>query len=387
MNASLFKFTHSQWIPHLNNKSKTPENAQLVLCFGAKESLIQSSIYQNLASEFKSAEIVMCSTAGEIYQESVLDHTLTAVAIEFQHSYIYTSSVNISSSDISYDKTIELMSKLSSEGLQYVMVLSDGSLVNGSEVVRALNDYGSYLFEVLGRDVLITGGLAGDAANFKSTLVGLNEPPKEGQIVAIGFYGEKLKVSHGTWGGWEGFGLEKEITKSEGNILYEIDGKNALELYKRYLGDDAKNLPASALLFPLTIKIPGVASPIVRTILSVNEDEKTMTFAGNVPQGCKVRLMKANFDKLIDAAGRAAAESRSDYKNSPDFSLLVSCVGRKLVLGPRIEEEVEAVLEEFGSDSPIAGFYAYGEISPFNQKMQCQLHNQTMTITSFYELP
>jgi hypothetical protein len=111
-----------------------------------------------------------------------------------------------------------------------------------------------------------------------------------------------------------------------------------------------------------------------------------MTFAGDVPVGSKVRLMKANFDNLTDAASRAASNTISGHNVKPDFSLLVSCVGRKLVLGPRIEEEVEAVCETIGKNIPVAGFYSYGEISPFNEGGSCQLHNQTMTITSFYEL-
>jgi len=198
--------------------------------------------------------------------------------------------------------------------------------------------------------------------------------------------GKLLTVTHGSQGGWQTFGLEKEVTSSAGNKLFELDSKNALEIYKKYLGPEAGNLPGSALMFPLSVIIPGSKQPVVRTILSINNDEQSMTFAGDIPPGSKVRFMKANFDMLTSAAAEAAQNTMPDKNKSPDFSLLISCVGRKIILGLRTEEEVEAVQESLGNKTPVAGFYSYGEIAPFNEGSNCRLHNQTMTITSFYEL-
>lgn len=321
----------------------------------------------------------MCSTAGEIYHDTVLDDTLVAVALTFSDTRIKTTSVNIQDYNTSFDAAQGLVNKLITKDLAYVLVLSDGNLVNGSELVKGLHTGET--------SVLVTGGLAADAANFKSTLVGLNERPTEGKIIGIGFYGKKLIVSHGSQGGWDTFGLEKEITSAETNVLYEIDNENALDIYKKYLGPDAENLPGSALFFPLSVTIPGAKKSIVRTILSIDEAQKSMTFAGDVPIGSKVRFMKANFDKLTVAAAMAAQETSSYSDLKPDLALLVSCVGRKLIYGPRIDEEVEAVSETLGKNVPLIGFYANGEISPFRDRGNCQLHNQTMTITSFYELP
>ncbi|MFT3702179.1 MAG: FIST C-terminal domain-containing protein [Agriterribacter sp.] len=180
---------------------------------------------------------------------------------------------------------------------------------------------------------------------------------------------------------------QREVTRSSGNKLFEIDAKNALELYMRYLGPaDAEKLPGSALLFPLSVITPGSPMPVIRTILSIDKEENSMTFAGDIPERSKVRFMRANFDKLNAAAAKAAQQTLEGKNTKPDFSLLVSCVGRKLILGDRIDEEVEAVIETLGDKTPVAGFYSYGEISPFNEGGNCRLHNQTMTITSFYEL-
>jgi hypothetical protein len=232
----------------------------------------------------------------------------------------------------------------------------------------------------------VTGGLAGDGARFSRTFAGLDLVPEEGNVVAVGFYGDHLKIGHGSFGGWDEFGPERTITRSEKNILFEIDGKNALDLYKEYLGPYSEELPGSALLFPLSIREPDSNEHLVRTILSINEQEKSMLFAGNMPEGSKIRLMKANFDRLINGSSTAARNSFSSLENgSPELALLVSCVGRKLILQERTDEEVQAVKQIFGDQTSLAGFYSYGEISPFNPNTRCELHNQTMTITTFSE--
>ncbi len=378
MNTSLYKFSENVWIKHQKSQALEDDKANLVLCFGSKTMLEIDSIYSTVKSKFPSALISMCSTAGEIYQNDVYSDSLVAVAMSFDKTKIEAKTINIKDYSNSYHAGIGLVKKIAKENLAYLMVLSDGSLVNGSELVKGLSTQ-------INKDVLITGGLAGDGADFQSTLLGLNEQPKEGEIIAIGFYGNNLTVEHGSQGGWDIFGLEKRITKSTDNVLFELGGQNALELYKKYLGPESKNLPGAALLYPLSVVIPGASKPIVRTILSINEEEKSMTFAGDVPVGSKVRFMKSNFTKLTNAASQAASQTSLKRKDQPDLAILISCVGRKLVLGEKIDEEVKAVSKSFNDETLLAGFYSYGEISPFNEGGDCQLHNQTMTITSFYE--
>jgi len=353
---------------------------QLVFGFGNKELLLNKNMYLQLRKTFPVANIALCSTAGEIFNYEVLDDSLSIMAIEFNNTSIHSASVNISSYDSSYDAGADLISKIDQIDLKYIFILSDGGKVNGSELVRGIES-------VVQHKIPVTGGLAGDGIRFLSTLVGLNEQPESGNIVAIGFYGNSIKISHGSMGGWEMFGPEKTITRSVSNELFEINNVNALDLYKQYLGKYAEELPGSALLFPLSIKLPGVDDPIVRTILSVNNESKSMIFAGDLPEGAKVRFMKANFDKLIDAASDAALKSLVQFKaEPPKLSILISCVGRKLILGDRVDEEVEAVKNVFGETTVVSGFYSYGEISPLNINTKCELHNQTMTITSFDEI-
>lgn len=356
------------------------ENYQLVLGFGEKEILASQAVYMQLRAIFPKAQIALCSTAGEIYDREVLDDSVSITAIEFKKTKINSASVEISDFDSSYTAGAGLVSKLEQNNLKYVLILSDGSLVNGSELVRGVHS-------VIGDNIPVTGGLAGDGVNFISTLVGLNSEPSHGNMIAIGFYGNSIKIGHGSMGGWETFGVEKTITKSLSNVLFEIDNQNALDIYKKYLGEYANELPGSALLFPLSLKLPNETESIVRTILSIDNNNKTMIFAGDVPIGSKVRFMRANFDKIIDAASGAAENSLVQFNfNEPQLALLISCVGRKIILGKRVDEEVEAVADIFNNKPTIFGFYSYGEISPLKINTKCELHNQTMTITTFKEI-
>lgn len=378
MLTSLYKYCQHEWTENTANQLIDKKEAQLVLCFCGKDLLINEDIFSLVKAKFPSAEIAITSTSGQIYQEDVSDNSMVVAAIKFEKTTIKTASINIKDYRNSHEAAINLANKLPKENLTYVMIFSDGSDVNGSELVKGFNI-------ALRKNVIVTGGLAGDDANFKSTLVGLNRQPSSGEIIAIGFYGYNIDITHGSQGGWEVFGLEKEVTKSKDNVLYEIDHKSALELYKKYLGSEAENLPASALLFPLSVIIPGAIKPVVRTILSIDEAQNSMTFAGDVPVGSKVRFMKSSIEKITDAAATAAKDSLANLNHQPNFSLLISCVGRKLVLGHQTNEELIAVKNTLGNETLIAGFYSYGEISPFNDGSECQLHNQTMSITSFYE--
>lgn len=356
------------------------EKCQLVLVFGSSDAIINPEVFNHIKSLYPNADIVFSSTAGEILDSMVYDDSAVATAVQFEKSTIRCVKTNIKHHANSFDTGMFLMDKLSADDLSCVFIISDGTFINGSELVSGLNKDNRHR-------VPVTGGLAGDAARFEKTYTGINHLPSQGNVIAIGFYGASIKVGHGSVGGWDEFGPERTITRSNKNILFEIDGDNALDLYKKYLGDYVKELPGSALLFPLSLRMNGDDKNIVRTILSIDEEQKSMTFAGNLPEGSKVRLMKANFDKIIEASSMAASNAFNDIENSkPHLALLVSCVGRKLILQERTDEELEAAKDILGEDVTITGFYSYGEISPFNESVQCELHNQTMTITTFTEV-
>ena len=379
MKACLQLFKNNQWTTHPKSDVVDPSRTTLVLGFGEK-SLLEGDLYARLQERYPAASIVLCSTSGEIYDDTVNDHTVSVSAMEFEHTAVRAVSTDIGNHASSFDAGRALMDQIGMEDLSYILILSDGTMVNGSELVRGINSVVNYR-------VPVTGGLAGDAARFESAPVALNGIPEQGKIVAVAFYGNRLQVGHASMGGWDTFGPEREVTKSAANELSEIDGKNALELYKLYLGDYAKDLPGSALLFPLSVKLPDSTEPVVRTILKIDNEKQIMIFAGDVPQGAQVRFMRANFDRLVDAATQAGTQTLiMKPESQPKLALLISCVGRKLILESRVEEEVVAVSEAFNHNALLTGFYSYGEISPFTTKSRCELHNQTMTVTTLNEL-
>jgi hypothetical protein len=378
MKVATTLYKDNSFIEGKNEANLNFEKAQLVLGFGSRALISDPSSFEKIKNRYPNSEILVCSSAGEIYNTEVMDHTISIVAISFSSTTLKTSEVDIDQFSSSFEAGKSLINTFPQEGLKTVFILSDGGRVNGSELVKGMN----FAKE---EKVLITGGLAGDGSKFEKTYVGLNKVPETGKIIAVGFYGDQLEISHGSIGGWESFGLERTVTKSTENVLFEIDGKNALDLYKTYLGKYAAELPGSALLFPLSIKLDESEYPIVRTILSIDEKNQSMTFAGDIPVNSKVRFMKANFDRIIDAASDAATNCLAMNTVNPKLAILVSCVGRKLILGNRIEEEIEAVSEIFGSQTLLSGFYSYGEISPLKPMANCELHNQTMTITCLNE--
>lgn len=353
--------------------------AQLALVFGNTTILQNKTGLEQIRQAYPKAQLLGCSTAGEICGAEVTDDSLTCTAILFEHTRLKGASVRVESPEQSCAAGETLAKSMDKSGLVHVFVLSDGLKVNGSELVKGLT-------KNLPPEITVTGGLSGDGDRFKKTLVVWNGDPQQDTVAAIGFYGDRLKVGYASLGGWDPFGPERLITRSKGNVLYEMDGRSALELYKNYLGDHAKDLPAAGLLFPLSLRTKEGTAGVVRTILSVNEADQSMTFAGDVPEGSFAQLMKANFDRLIDGAIGAAKTSYTAVgSSSPDLAILISCVGRKLVLKQRIEEEVEGVRDVMGGKTVLTGFYSYGEISPFTPNARCELHNQTMTITTLTE--
>ena len=365
------------WDP--TEPGKLGDAAQLILLFGSTSVLKEGRYLDTIKTSYPGAHLLGCSTSGEICDTQVLDDSVVVTAISFEYTRIQCTKVEIGNLECSFAAGERLAKALGTKELVHVFVLSDGLIVNGSELVAGLTKH-------LPAQVSVTGGLSGDGTRFQETLVFFDGQPRQNVIVAVGFYGTRLTVGYGSEGGWDPYGPERLITRSKGNILHELDGKSALELYKTYLGEHAKGLPATGLLFPLSIRTKQSETAVVRTILSISDEGQNMTFAGDVPEGAYARFMKANFDRLIDgAAGAAKTSFEAGASVSPDLAVLVSCVGRKLVLKQRAEEEVEAVREILGEDTVMTGFYSYGEIAPFVPGARCDLHNQTMTITTFSE--
>lgn len=370
-----YKFDREEGRPtRLDNEGRSPD---LLLCFGASSMLGDPTPFLELSTAFPHAIFMGCSTAGEILAQEVYDDSLVVAAVEFDSTDVRQAISPVSAST-SYETGASLARDLQGhDGLRAMFVLTDGLDINGSQLTSGISS-------VLDGNVPVTGGLAADGDRFETTWVLVDGKPVSGHATAVGFYGQSIRVGHGSKGGWTMFGPERIVTRSDGNVLYELDGKPALRLYKEYLGELAGDLPASGLLFPLALREPAGDKELVRTILAVDEESESLTFAGEIPQGHRAKLMQASFERLLDGAEGAAEYALEKSSPHAELSIAISCVGRRLVLGERSEDELEATLHVLPETVQQVGFYSYGEISPFLEG-SCDLHNQTMTLTTIGE--
>ena len=376
MKLTSYQYIDGSWSAPL--AAVTQPDRTLVLAFGAPERDVVEEAVAEVIGVAGDAPIVGCSTSGEIYKDFVYDKSVSVAVCEFDATRVRSAVAEISEASESKRAGQDIANALNADDLRAVLVFSDGLCVNGTDLAHGIRS-------VLGQDVSVTGGLAGDGPRFESTWVIAEGALKSGRVVAAGLYGDKVEVGHGSRGGWDPFGPQRSVTRAEGNVLFELDGKPALALYKEYLGERAAELPASGLLFPLQLRSPDGETVLVRTILAVDDDANSLTFAGDIPVGWSGQLMKANFDRLVEGAEGASELARADGDFCGDtLQVAVSCVGRRLVLGERTDEELEATMEDAREGTTQVGFYSYGELSPIVGG-GCELHNQTMTITTVVE--
>ncbi len=368
--------TNRTAVPNIMVKSS---DRTLVIMFGPSRLLDAPAPIQSVLAAYPGAAAIGCSSSGEIFGTHIQDDTLVVGIIQFDSTTIRIATAPVENPDLSFDAAQSVANHLMGPALRGVLVLSDGLGVNGSEIIRGLNS-------VFPSHVVVTGGLAGDGDRFKRTWVIKDGLPAGGYVTAVGLYGTAVRLTHGSKGGWDLFGPERLITRSQGNVLFELNHKPALQLYKDYLGEFASGLPGTALNFPLAIRqTQADTKRLVRTILAVDETAQSLTFAGDMPEGGYAQFMRANFDRLIQGASNAATLASPKGSGSTQMlCIAISCVGRRMVLGQRSEEEVEAVFDVLPKGAQQIGFYSYGEISPYTTG-HCDLHNQTMTLTTISE--
>lgn len=353
-------------------------SAQLVLAFGEGHKLSDARAIASLRERFPIAQIVACS-GDPIANDHRVDAGIVATAVHFEHSSVRAVSASLPDAAESEAVGRSLVARLEPDSLRHALVFAEGLHVNGSALARGIS-------AALPRGVTVTGGLAGDGESFQKTFVGLNGPATARQVVLVGLYGARLEFGLGCFGGWEPFGPDRTITRSEGNVLYELDGRRALDLYRELLGPLGYALPVSGLLFPLRIRRDGTSAGVIRTILGIDESAGSITFAGDMPTGSYAKLMRTELDTIVSASRTAAQQTIAGVGTGrARLALAVSCIGRKLLLQRRVDEELAAVHEVVGARTTLAGFYSYGELAPTGALERCALHNQTMTLTTFGE--
>jgi hypothetical protein len=194
--------------------------------------------------------------------------------------------------------------------------------------------------------------------------------------------------------GWVPIGMPMKVTKAEGAVLYELDGRPAISIYEDYFGPRADDLRKEALArmaitYPIGLKIPEYEEEyLIRDPITVDE-KGAITCAAEIPQGSEVRLMIGSKEKAIEAAEDAAKHMMMDLSAdgaAPKFVLMFNCIAREKLYGQHAGEEIRAVMNIVGVDVPLLGFYTYGEQAPLGgesrdrEKISSRFYNETMVL-------
>lgn len=358
---------------------RSADKDRLVLVFGPRERLCNAAEMTAIVSAFPGAKLVGCSTAGNITREGATDEALTLTTLTMDSTHLRTRRVAVEDPSRSREAGFALARLLETPDLRYLLVLSGGLHVNGSELVNGLR-------LGMGSDIPFTGGLAADGGRFQKTVMVDNDGAREGFVVGVGFYGHALRVQHVSIGGWQPLGEPHTVTRAKGNVVYEMDGKPALDMYASLLGEASKSLPTSALVYPLAFHLTGDDLGLNHTVVAIDREKRTLTFAGNIPHGGKVHLLRADPAQLVSSAKLATKMTLGKLAPPAEVALLVSGMGRKQLLQAQTPQEVQAVAEELPGTPVLTGFYAHGEFGRYEPTGRCELHNQTLTVTTLAEV-
>jgi hypothetical protein len=331
-----------------------------------------------ISAKFPSSSFVGATSAGQIGGEFIYDNECVITALKFKKAKFFLKTFEHVSSESSFDIGKQIAMLGNEHDVHSALIFSEGLNINGTKLSEGIN--------LTNKKIVYSGGLSGDGSDFKETLV-FTKDKFIPNAIAVVYFDKNVEFRTSAAGGWTSFGIERRVTKSHNNIVYEIDEKPAINLYNDYLGSKAKLLPSYGLHFPicLTSKNNNAETELVRTLLAIDEVAGSLTFAGDVNEGCEIKLMKSTTKDLIHSAQSLFAEKLLEINNLEGdvFSFLVSCVGRRLVMGQNTEEEF--VLPPLPFEVIRTGYYSYGELSKSIKENKCSLHNQTFTLTLIWE--
>lgn len=334
-----------------------------------------------IQKKFPNTLLIGGTTAGEIIDQQVVDDSIVMSAIKFDKTKIKVFSAELPE-DVSTYKEVgkQFVRDIEQEDLKHLFILSDVQTLNASNLLKGINNQ-------LDSKVSVTGGLAGRESYLGSNFIIDNGELVHNRVVALAMYGDNLQVSYNAQGGWDSYGVECLVTKSENNHILEIDGQSALDFYRSHVGIGVlSNINKHGFKHPIKIRNEEYTNPVIRALLDVNEEKQSLIMAEEIPKGTYVRIMKANIDRLIIGAENAAKTIAEQNNFNHELAILISCSGRRKVLKDLASEEVEAVTDQFPETTKAIGFYSYGEISPFFELPKTSLHNLTMCVTTFSEL-
>lgn len=366
------------WRDTWESMSELPPERSVLLALGDGEAWEASSWREELRARFPNVPLVGCSTAGEMEGATLRENAVSLSAVSFDAVTVRTASTSLATLEDSLRAGRSLALALGAPTLRHVLVFAEGIAVQGADFARGLS-------EALPEGVRASGGMAGDGFRSESTTLLEGDSRSSGRALALGLYGASLEVGCGVFGGWMPFGPPRVISRAQGAFLMELDGRNALDLLRQYMGDgifDNERIMA----FPLGICDEGGHVVAVRALLRTELQGRRVVTVGEIPEGTRIRFLRGSAENLLDGAGEAVRSALKEHRRAPDWALAVGCFGRRCFLGHRAGEEAQEVTGALGAAVPLSGFLSYGELAPVAGMTQgCLFHNETMTVTTFVE--
>lgn len=354
---------------------------EVVLVFASSE-LEQRTVLDGMWSRLPATtRLLGCSSMAEIGAEEAVVGSVTVMGLSFgavEWELFHTRSTDRPAAVAFGEKIAPFEPKV-------VIVLGDGLVGNNMKLVSGMQ-------EKLPRDCPIVGGLASEHLSFEHTYQFFDREVFEGGAVALALRG-RIGLATAAGAGFQPVGAVRTCTEVvDDRVIKSLDGERAVNLYKSFLGENVAERPGIGIEFPIAI-LAGAGggdymesdarTQVIRAVRQISDGSGALSCAGDVYRGAKIRLTRATKDDLI-AAARVSAEQAKAKLPNPAICLIVACGGRKVILGGRYPEEIEAVRTVLG-ETPQVGFYSYGEISPVDGINM--YHDETFTLVLIGELP
>lgn len=340
----------------------------LAFCFISIELDIEQ-IMQEFSS--RNIKLIGASSCGEILfdnkEEVVSDKGAVITLTDIKPEYFSIQSFSRENqTSVNFGELIGQTIK-NNEFPASAIIVASGLSLDGQALVESA-------VKVVGNDLVMFGGLAGDDSKFENTVVFDEDTLLENGAKLLLLNKNKIKVSGIASSGWIGLGADLTVTKSEGNTVYTIDDKPALDVYKEYLNVTDEEMPAIGIEFPLMIKHKN-GNTALRAVLGINRDDRSLIFAGSVVQGSKVTFSSSPGFEVINKT-TSKLQEYYEKDSEADFFILFSCMARHLALGPMVSQEISYAARTW--KAPVIGFFTYGEIGLNSQ--HCDFFNQTYTL-------
>lgn len=356
-------------------------NPELMIVFSSVRH-DQREMLDGVREVSKDIPLIGCSTAGEITLEgsaegSVAVMAIQSDAIDFTIGKGGDLKIGVREAGAELARNIQGSAK---SPVNCLLMLTDVLNGNGAEVVRGIQD-------VMGGNSLIVGGAAGDDFLFKQTFEYYNDDISSSSIVGAGLSGD-YGIGVGVRHGWVAIGTPMKVTKSEGAVLKELDGRPAVSIYEDYFGKKAEELREEplaklAITYPLGMNVEGDEELLIRDPITV-DDQGAITCAAEIPEGAEVRLMIGSKEEAIAAAKDAAEQAKEQLQGkAPRAIIIFNCIARRKLFGRYAKDEIDAIKDVLGQEVPLIGFYTYGEIAPIGENQDrrfSRFHNETAVV-------